>query len=127
MKDIPARLQCGYCERNFRHGGECQRPSIQGSEGGCLAFRLDPKGCIRQKDFILSFPLFYDIPLLKMWDDNWTINGMSTEMCIERIYGIKWDTKKGQLILYCECKYYINEFRDNYVEPKEKPKLRRVK
>ena len=129
MKEIPGRLQCAYCERNYRHGGECHRPSVKESEGGCLAFKADPKGCIREADLRLAYPLYYDIPPLNTWDDNWTINDRETAVAITRVKGIKWDKRQGQLILYCECRYYVNDFSENQTEPQpnEKPKLKRVK
>jgi len=88
---------------------------------------MDTKGCIREKDFRLEFPLYYDIPPLNVWDDNWTINGMDTEICITRIHGIKWDARKGFLILYCQCRYYVNEYHKEFKEPEKKAILKLIK
>jgi hypothetical protein len=127
MIDIPGPLQCSYCIRNYTHGGECRNPYVKSSEGGCLAFKLDSKGCIRENDFRIEFPLYYEIPPLNAWVNDWTINGADTEICITQIHGIKWDTKKGFLILHCRCKYYINEYDEGYKEPDKKSNLKLIK
>jgi hypothetical protein len=124
MKDIPARLQCAYCVRDFRHGGECHREKYD--DIGCLAFNLDSRGCIRECDMNIKFPLYYDIPPLNMWQDGWTMKGVDTEICIIHIYGLKWDTKKGQLIVLCTCKYFVNEYSEDS-EASSKPILKIVK
>ncbi len=125
IKEIPNRLECAYCIRNSSHGGECRSP--RNSDAGCLAFKPDPKGCIREIDLKIPIPLYHDIPPLGEWCDYWTINGKETEVRIDRIRALKWNTKSGYLIIHCRCDYYVNEYADDYIEPKEKPKLRLIK
>lgn len=122
---IPVRLQCAYCIRNHTHGGECQRPKFD--DIGCLAFKADPKGCIRHENTRIRVPLFYKLPPLHTWDNNWTIGGVDTEISIVHIYGIDWDKKKCQLIIHCRCEYYINEYHEDYKQPSTKPKLELVR
>ncbi|CUU46154.1 hypothetical protein [Clostridium beijerinckii] len=31
-KDLPNRLECAYCKRNHRHGGECHGKDINRNE-----------------------------------------------------------------------------------------------
>lgn len=125
IKDIPVKLQCAYCERNYSHGGECKNPKYL--ENGCLVFKPDPKGCIRTSDMSISIPLYFDFPPLNTWCDYWTMKGVDTEISVTKIHGIKWDAKKGLLILRVTCDYYINEFHDDYIETANKPNLKVVK
>lgn len=125
MENIPARLQCAYCIRNESHGGECRRQKYD--DIGCLAFKLDPKGCIRNGNFKIEIPLYYKFPPLRAWCDDWQINGVDTQIRINWINGLDWDTKKGYLIIYCDLDYYINEYHEDYVEPEKKPKLKIIK
>lgn len=127
MKEIPTRLQCAYCLRNHQHGGECYSQKF--NDTGCLAFSLDPKGCIRETDLKITVPLYREIPVINTWSDGWEIHGVETEVNITTIRNLKWDTKRGNLIIYCRCAYYINEYHENYISKDDdnKPKLRIVK
>lgn len=125
MEKIPAMLECSYCLRSRSHGGECRSDGDR--RNGCLAFKLDPRGCIRSGNFKIPFKLYGEIPPLKTWCKGWLINEVSTEIKITNIYALKWDTKKGYLNIYCEVYYFINEYHEDYVEPKEKPDLIIVK
>lgn len=127
MKEIPNRLQCAYCIRNRTHGGECNAKEYTTDEKGCLVFRLDPRGCIRNHEGKLPFPLYSDIPLLNIWQIGWQYNGISTEIRITYIKGLSWDTKSGNLYVHCKYDYFVNEYHDDYVEPREKTYLRLVK
>jgi len=122
--DIPTRLQCYYCIRNYTHGGECTKPKRD--DTGCLVFKADPRGCIRQEDIGLRIPLFYKLPPVGAWDKGWTMGGVDTEVRISRIYGIDWDQKKGKLILHCRCEHYVNEYHEDYKKPGKKPLLKLV-
>lgn len=117
-------LQCAYCKRNHRHGGECE--SINNNQG-CLYFMPDEKGCIRRADLKVPFNLYSDIPQLDMWSDGWELYGNDTQLRIIRIYGLSWDKTKGLLYVHCSCEYYINEFSDGFIEDKNKPKLKLIK
>lgn len=125
IKDIPNYLECAYCIRNHSHGGECRSPKH--SDKGCLGFKLDPKGCIRQTDMKIPVPLYHDFPQIGEWCDYWMVNGQETEVRIDFIRGIQWDSKKGYLIIRCRVDYYVNEYRDDYEELKSKPKLKLIK
>lgn len=127
MKEIPNRLQCAYCLRNRTHGGECSSQQSPYGERGCLIFKPDERGCIRNADLRIELPLYHDFPLLNTWCDYWEYRGVDTEIKINRIYGFKWDSKRGYLIVSCNCDYFVNEYHENYEEPKEKPYLRIVK
>lgn len=125
MDNIPNRLECSYCIRHYTHGGECQGKKNSNDEKGCLIFKVDEKGCIRNDDFKLPILLYREIPFINKWDDGWQINGVSTEIRINKIYGLTWNTKTGNLIVHCNCDYYINEFHENYTETK--PTLKIIK
>lgn len=125
MNQIPVRLECAYCIRSSSHGGECKSPNR--NKTGCLAFKMDPRGCIRSGTFTIPFKLYREIPPLNTWFKGWSINEVSTEIKITNIYALKWDTKKGYLNVHCEVYYYINEYHEDYEEPQEKPKLKIVK
>lgn len=127
MKEIPNRLQCAYCIRNYSHGGECQGKNTNSDLEGCLVFKADEKGCIRNSDFRISIALYKDFPLLNTWCDYWQLNEVDTEIRVKRIYGFKWDAKIGALIVSCNCDYYINEYHEDYEEPKQKPNLKIIK
>lgn len=121
---IPTRLQCYYCMRNYTHGGECQKPKRD--DTGCLVFKADPKGCIRQDDLRIEVPMFYNFPPLDTWDDSWTMNGVDTELKIVRVNGISWNKQRCTLILHCRCEYYVNEYHEDYKKPDKKPVLKLV-
>lgn len=125
MKEILSRLQCAYCLRNHTHGGECYHQKF--NDTGCLAFIADEKGCIREEDINIIVPLYRDIPQINVWNDGWEMNGVETKVIISRVQSLKWDTKKGSLIICCRCNYYINEYHENFKAGNEKPKLRIVK
>ncbi|MDT8718316.1 hypothetical protein IAI10_16740 [Clostridium sp. 19966] len=124
LNEIPLQLQCAYCIRNSNHGGECRETR---NIPGCLIFKVDERGCIRNADLMLPFPLYYDIPPLKTWSDDWQIKGVNTEVKINWINNLQWDTKRGVLIVYCNCDYFVNEYHENYVEQREKPILKVIK
>lgn len=126
MKEIPVQLQCAYCIRNNNHGGECIGKSAY-DLSGCLIFKADEKGCIRNRDFKIRIALYQEFPLLDTWCDYWTLNGVDTLIRVKKIYGLEWDPKAGELIVQCNCDYYINEYHDDYKEPKQKPNLKIVK
>jgi len=94
---------------------------------GCLIFKTDPRGCIRNDDLKIEFPLYSEIPPLNTWCDHWSLNGVDTEISIKNIKALNWNVKRGSLIIHCWCEYYVNEYHENYVEPKKKPKLKLVK
>lgn len=125
MKEIPTRLQCAYCLRNNTHGGECYHQKF--NDTGCLAFLLDPKGCIREADIKITVPLYREIPLINSWNNGWEMNGVETEVRVKTIRNLQWDNKKGNIIMYCRCEYYVNEYHENYKDSQSKPKLRIVK
>ncbi|WP_113671131.1 hypothetical protein [Vallitalea guaymasensis] len=114
MAIIPNKLECAYCLRNYTHGGECKEP--RNSDSGCLGFKQDPKGCIKggYKLTKLSFPLYHEIPMLNEWTSGWTINGVDTEIKITHIKGIRWNTRKGELIIIGYIEYYENEYHKDY-------------
>ena len=124
MKEIPNRLQCSYCIRNRTHGGECSSQRSSYDEKGCLVFKVDEKGCIRNGDLKIPIPLYHDVPVLNIWCDDWQYKGVETEIRINRINCLRWNTKQGTLIIYCNCDYYVNEYHEDYVEKIEKPNLR---
>ncbi|WP_238457079.1 hypothetical protein [Desulforamulus putei] len=125
MIQIPSHLQCAYCVRNYTHGGECRNPKYDSK--GCLVFKMDNKGCIREADLQIEIPLYFDFPPLGVWTDYWSLNGVDTEIKITKIHALKWNSNKGGLIVYCRCEYYENEFHENYAKPKKKPNLKIIK
>lgn len=126
IKKIPDCLECSYCSRNREHGGECR--ADRKSPLGCLAFKVDPRGCIRTMDTKIQFMLYEEIPLVGTWiKERYSIYGVSTDVKIIEIYGLKWNSKKGTLIVICRCEYYINEYHEDYKEPEERPKLVLIK
>lgn len=127
MKEVPNRIKCAYCIRHYSHGGECNGQQSTSDEKGCLIFRADEKGCIRNGDFKISVPMYYEFPPLNTWCKDWEINGIDTEIRIKTIQGLNWDKTKGYLIVHCNCDYYINEYHDEYVEAKQKPKFKIIK
>ena len=127
MKEIPNRLQCAYCIRNRTHGGECTSQKSPYDEKGCLVFKVDEKGCIRNGDLKIPIPLYHEIPVLNTWCDDFQYNDIDTSIKIKRIYNLAWDTKKGVLIIHCDCEYRINEYHDNYVENNKKPSFKVIK
>lgn len=127
MKPIPNRLECAYCIRNNSHGGECSSQRSPYDEKGCLIFKPDERGCIRNDDIKIPVPLYHDFPLLNTWCNDWQYKGVDTEIKINRIYGLRWNGKKGLLIVYCNCDYFVNEYHENYEETKDKPILKLIK
>ncbi|MBV4417177.1 hypothetical protein KM789_13270 [Clostridium tyrobutyricum] len=127
MKKVPNRLQCAYCIRNCTHGGECNGQNSPSDIQGCLVFKLDKRGCIRNRDVRIPVPLYGSIPRLDEWCDDYTLNEVDTELRIKRIYGFDWDTKSGYLMVRCNCDYFINEFSEDYIEPKSKAILKVIK
>ncbi|MBX4259773.1 hypothetical protein KTC96_24925 (plasmid) [Clostridium estertheticum] len=127
MQEIPKQLQCAYCIRNSNHGGECSYQKSTYDESGCLIFKVDERGCIRNTDFKLPFILYQEIPPLREWCDTWQLNEVSTEIRINRIHGLTWDSKAGNLIVHCSCDYFINEYHEDYVKPTKKPVLTVIK
>jgi len=128
MKPIPNVLECHYCERNRTHGGSCF--GKQGMpEKGCLGFKADERGCIRNKDARLIFPLYSELPKLNVWNNDFLVNGKDYEMRITKIYGIEWGARKGNLIVRCTIDYFVNDFADDYMPGKDKGevKLRVIK
>lgn len=128
MKEIPIMLECAYCIRNLRHGGECggkMNPPAQ----GCLAFKLDPRGCIRSMSATLQVPIYYEFPLVGVWNNEFNLGDRETELKITHIRGIRWDKRKGYLGVICEIEYYVNDFSEDYAEPtdEKKPILKLVK
>jgi hypothetical protein len=122
MEKVPVMLECAYCIRSRSHGGECTND--RNRNNGCLAFKLDPRGCIRDATGRLSFPLFYDIPPENVWDDNWTVHGKDSQIRIDHIYAIKWDKTKGYLIIHCRYSYFINEFDEEVKKNKDRSEMK---
>lgn len=118
MKPIPNKLECAYCVRNRSHGGECGRKDFP-DDKGCLAFKADERGCIRNTNTTVEVPINGQLPLIGEWDDSWALNGLDTEIRILRICQLNWDAKQGKLIIVCNCDYYINDFADDYIEDKK--------
>lgn len=114
MGNIPNRLECSYCIRHYKHGGECEGKKSIYDETGCLIFKLDSRGCIRNKDVKLQIPLYREIPIINCWNSEWEINGSNTEIRIKEIYGLSWEKEKGYLNIHCNCDYFINEYDNNY-------------
>jgi hypothetical protein len=127
MKTIPNKLHCAYCIRNQTHGGECITQRSAYDETGCLIFEPDERGCIRNNDLKITVPLYHDPPLLNTWCDDWEYHGVPTSIRIKRIHGLKWDTKKGCLIVDCNCDYFVNEFHDDFKKTSQRPRLAIVK
>ena len=125
--EIPNRLECAYCIRSRSHGGECTGKRNNNDEVGCLVFKLDNRGCIRNSDFKLPVPLYSNIPPIDCWVNDYTMKGLETEIRINRIYSLSWDSKNGYLYIHCNCDYYINEYHEDYKEDIEKPKLKIIK
>jgi len=121
VNKLPNILECAYCIRNSQHGGECHGKPVN-HEKGCLGFERDNRGCIRSGDFLLSVPILYDFPLLNVWNQEWQIHGYDTEMRVKKIYGIRWDKGNGELLVSCNCEYFIDEFAENHQGEKPEPK-----
>lgn len=126
-EDLPNRLECSYCKRCIKHGGECFGKSHNRNEEGCLYFKMDEKGCIRNADLSIPFSLFSDIPPLGMWKDGWLIYKQSTEIRINKIYSLSWNERKGVLYVKCNYDYYINEFCEGYKNISNKANLKIIK
>ncbi len=125
MTKIPNKLECAYCIRAFSHGGECRDNKF--NDQGCLAFKLDPRGCIRQGDYRITMPLYHKFPQLRVWNKDWQVYGVDTEIRINEIYGIDWDTREGRLIVSCRCDYFINEYHEDYKVEDSAPRLKLIK
>jgi len=131
MKQIPNRLECAYCIRNSDRGGECssrlysekQHSDLQ----GCLAFKADERGCIRNSDFKISVPLYNAFPFTNAWSTDWLVDGKDSPVRIRIIYGLTWDTRSGNILVHCNCDYFVNEFADDYKCGNKKPMLKLVK
>nr|WP_207716553.1 hypothetical protein [Clostridium beijerinckii] len=126
-KDLPNRLECAYCKRSYRHGGECNGKSINRNEDGCLYFSMDPKGCIRNSDLDVPLNLYEDFPPLGKWEDRWTLYDNETLIRFNKIYGLSWNKAKGKLYVKANCDYYVNEFIECYKKKMNKPDLKVVK
>lgn len=127
-KDFPNRLECAYCKRYDKHGGECIGKSIiRSSDEGCLYFDMDEKGCIRNVDQNIAFNLYSDIPPVGMWKDGWIIYNQETEIRIKKIYALSWNERKGLLYVKCNFDYYVNEFCEGYKNKSNKPNLKVIK
>ncbi|ALB44027.1 hypothetical protein [Clostridium beijerinckii] len=126
-KDLPNRLECAYCKRNYKHGGECQGKITNRNEDGCLYFSMDEKGCIRNTDQSIPFNLYSDIPPIGMWRDGWIIYNQDTKIRINKIYALSWNERKGLLYVKCNFDYFINEFSENYKKETNKPNLKVIK
>jgi len=127
-KDLPNRLECAYCKRNYSHGGECNGKGINKNEEGCLFFQCDERGCIRRADIKFPIEIYDNIPPVGTWEhDRWGLYGEDTSIKIHSIKGLNWDKKRGLLFIYADCSYYVNEFSESYIEEESKPKLRVIK
>ncbi len=126
MKKVPNRLECAYCLRHFTHGGECKGKEHNNDVSGCLIFKFDERGCIRNKDLRLQFPLYREIPPLGCWSSGWEKNGNDTEVKIRNIYGLTWDNRGGYLNVHCNCDYFVNEFLEGDSDS-NKPVLKIIK
>lgn len=127
MKSVPNRLKCYYCAKNVTHGGECKGKSNPTDEIGCAIFKADKRGCIKNGDYKIPVALYADIPKVNVWCDYYGINGVDTEIRITKIYDLEWDRNKGLLWVYCNCDHFINEYSEDYIEPKNKTILSIVK
>ncbi|WMI81582.1 hypothetical protein [Anaerotignum sp. MB30-C6] len=128
MKGIPVRLECYYCIRAVNHGGQCSGKTNYPAQG-CLAFKADPRGCIRSTTTTVQITIYHEFPLLGVWNDDFEMGSKETEIKITKIHGIKWDRRKGYLCVICSIDYFINDFADDYQESKDKvkPVLKLVK
>lgn len=128
MKDIPVRLECYYCIRAVTHGGQCSGKNNSPAQG-CLAFKADPRGCIRSTHATLQIPIYHEIPLPGVWTDEFELNDKETELKITYIRGIGWDNRKGYLKVKCDINYWENDFAEDYQDSKDtmKPVLKLVK
>jgi hypothetical protein len=98
---IPEQLECEYCERNKTHGGECQIVKKE-TPDGCVAFKEDERGCIKQSSAWLSIPLYHNMPPVGIWMEN-RYDGFE-HLRITQIKGIDWD--QDNLKLACEFDYF---------------------
>jgi hypothetical protein len=127
MKEVPTKLQCAYCIRNSKHGGECRAERSPYDQSSCLIFKADERGCIRNKDLKIPVALYNEVPIIDKWCNNYEFNGVETELRIRKIYHLSWDKQSGYLYIHCNCDYFVNEYHENYVEPKNKPDLKIIK
>lgn len=128
MAQIPSNLEYSYCIRHRDHGGECKIPHniIASGGGGCLGFKQDPKGCIRHKTVWLKFPLYFDLPTVGLWCDDFMVGGLDSSIRINRIRNVKWETQKGRLMILSDIDFYVNEFSKQFKEKESKPVLKMV-
>lgn len=122
MSEIPNKLQCAYCKRSRRHGGECSEKRDMHEESCCLIFLEDPKGCIRNQTGKIPFVLYQDIPAIGVWSTGWKLYDNDTEIKINRILGLSWNATSGLLYVHADFDYYVNEFNEKYKEAIEKNK-----
>lgn len=125
MSNIPARFECAYCTRYKLHGGECFGKESN-KDSGCLFFRMDNRGCIRNRDLKLSVPIYHEIPKVGVWNDDWKLNEVDTEIKINKINALDWDPRRGNIIIFCNIDYFINEFHEDYKE-NQKSNLKIIK
>nr|WP_236886756.1 hypothetical protein [Clostridium beijerinckii] len=78
------------------------------NEDGCLYFRMDENGCIRNSDQNIPFNLYSDISSVGMWRDVWTIYNQDTKIRINTIYTLSWNERKVLLYIKCNFDYFIN-------------------
>lgn len=71
--------------------------------------------------------MYTDIPLVGTWCDYFRMGGLDTEVRIQEIYGLKWNSKKGSLIISCRLDYYINEYHEDFKRPDKKSELTLIK
>ena len=126
-KDLPNRLECSYCKRSYKHGGECPGKDANRNETGCLFFQMDEKGCIRNADQNIPFSLYSIIPPVGMWKDGWVLYNQDTKIRINKIYALSWNQRKGLLFVKCNFDYFINEFSEGYKKEANKPNLKIIK
>jgi len=118
--DIPTNLQCSYCIRNQRVGGECRETFKRES---CLAFKRNSLGAIRNKKGELRFLVSYDIPPIGVWDTNFELaNKFDTEIRINKIFRVKYS--EGEIILQCDYDYMMDDFNEDIKSEKQAIKSR---
>lgn len=131
MKNVPNRLECAYCTRNRNKGGECSTRTYSTKEysdlQGCLAFKADKRGCIRTKDFRVLIPMYQEFPFVDSWTTDFLVDDNSNPVKINKIYGITWDSRGGNIAVHCNCDFFVNEYANDYKDENKEPMLRLVK